>query len=180
MNMSKKVKNIQKSSGDGSLNLIGDIYSNEITQNASTEMLSIMKVISILSVLSEEITDTRETSDKNIDKKLENFVKYKDILKKEYQTLLPYYGAFYQEAIKQSEISETTADKIAITLRRKSNEILNESKNNPIIALSKLTAELIEYFKKLPTKEKYDETAVRFYLFNELVKCNIFPNPLES
>ncbi|TSC60453.1 MAG: hypothetical protein LiPW15_331 [Parcubacteria group bacterium LiPW_15] len=177
--MSEEIKNVQKSSGDRALNIVGNVYLGKVAQNASTEMLSIMKVISVLSVLSEGVADSREVSEKDIDKKLNNFSEFKEALKKEYSDLLPHYGSFYQEALKQSDISETTADKIAITLRRRSEEVLKESENNPITALSKLTAKLIEHFEALPIKEDYDEAAVRFYLFNELVKCNIFPNPLE-
>ena len=53
-------------------------------------------------------------------------------------------------------------------------QFLEEEHDNPIAALNKLVA----YFEeKLSSNgKKYDHSAIRFYLVNEMIKCRVFPN----
>ena len=53
-------------------------------------------------------------------------------------------------------------------------EILEEAKNNPVEALNKL----VEFFEERLSEngKQYDRAAIKFYLVNETIKCNVFPN----
>lgn len=53
-------------------------------------------------------------------------------------------------------------------------QFLEEEHDNPIAALNKL----VTYFEeKLSTNgKKYDRSAIKFYLVNEMIKCRVFPN----
>jgi hypothetical protein len=51
---------------------------------------------------------------------------------------------------------------------------LDEASSNPVKALELL----VDYFgeKLSQCGKKYDKAAIKFYLVNELIKCNVFPN----
>ena len=53
-------------------------------------------------------------------------------------------------------------------------QFLDKNENDPLKALNAL----VEYFQEKLSKnrKKYDRSAIRFYLVNELIKCNVFPN----
>ena len=53
-------------------------------------------------------------------------------------------------------------------------QFLEEEHDNPIAALNKL----VTYFEeKLSINgKKYDRSAIKFYLVNEMIKCRVFPN----
>ena len=53
-------------------------------------------------------------------------------------------------------------------------QFLEEEQDNPIAALNKL----VTYFEtKLSANgKKYDRSAIKFYLVNEMIKCRVFPN----
>ncbi len=175
-------KIILKSSGDNSPNSVQILEG--IKGNTSREIISIMRIIEILSKLSENTKLTREDVEKDVGKKFEYFKNYEKELKDEYKKTYLIYGGIYDEAMKQSSISEITAEKIALLLQYKSKEELEKSNGDPIKALSSLTQLLTEYHESKNVLKKdsdtiYDQAAIRFYLFKELIKCNIFPNPIE-
>lgn len=178
----------QENKGDGGTNIVAEHFyeGDKITlaiSNAANEMRSMMCVISALSNLSMESSGERQESEKDIDIKIKNFGEHAAILKKEYADLSILYGGVYNEAIKQNTVSELMAEKIANFLRRRSGEALENFNNNPREALSYITELILKYFEQHDKNEgelKYDEGAIRFYLFMELVKCNIFPNPLKN
>lgn len=56
-------------------------------------------------------------------------------------------------------------------LRRISNEYLKESSDDPMQAFNSLC----KFFEnKIREDERIDEDAIRFYLLDELIGCNIF------
>lgn len=51
---------------------------------------------------------------------------------------------------------------------------LDEAQDNPVDALSKL---VLFFEEKLGSSgKKYDQMAIKFFLINEMIKCNVFPN----
>ena len=109
--------------------------------------------------------------------KLENKLKeHASLFKEEYFDLLPAYGGSTEEAKKMIIQEGIRAEKIAKFLRRISNEYLERQHNNPKIAFDKLC----EFFEnEIKEQEKVDEDAIRFYLLDELIGCNIFSEEIK-
>lgn len=182
----------QKSTGSGAHNINGDgnIFvtvnpesTRALKAKTVTEVRSIMKLISLLSnkasvELKEVVIDTE--TEKNIDLKINNrFKDFKSQLLDDYQRLLPHYSEKSKEAWDESEITESKAGEIINYLMHISRKVLKDCGNDPIQALDKLTASLEEELKSIDTEETFSNGAIRYYLLQELINCNIFPNPLE-
>lgn len=173
----------QSSKGDHSPNIIQHYYGGEEKKNACREVLSILKLIALVSELSEKgsTTETAEVAEKDLNKKLsQRFSKHKNAIEDEFKTLSLLYGDSLEDAREQSDITEFRAEEMSIYLERTSNQHLEEEHGNPIKALNKLAA---IFEKKLEEKEtekpfEFSSGAIRFYLLKELIKCNVFPNPL--
>lgn len=79
------------------------------------------------------------------------------------------------EAKKTSGIDGVRAKKIGLYLKELSNKYLTDFKNNPIEAIQAL----IELFENEISSINtiYDILAIKFYILDELIQCNVFPNP---
>lgn len=78
-----------------------------------------------------------------------------------------------------SEIEEKLGDEaqdivVKFFLQDISIEYLKKANNNPLDALENLT----EFFmdKLSVNRRKYDRTAIKFYLMDKMIECNVFPN----
>jgi hypothetical protein len=90
------------------------------------------------------------------------------------------YGSLY--AVYHTALDKATetmdgvmAILISSYLKDESDSLLTKFNNDPKKAL----AELVEYFyTKLSENgfSKFDKQAIRFYLLDEMIKCNVFPN----
>ncbi len=56
-----------------------------------------------------------------------------------------------------------------------SDEYLAQQENNPKMALDELIYHFENEISTLNTE--YDKQAIEFYLLDELLNCNVFPNP---
>lgn len=66
------------------------------------------------------------------------------------------------------------AEIISDFLKDESDIILTKENNNPKLALHSLV-EL--FYEKLSSNGvKFDKQAIKFYLLDELINCNVFPN----
>lgn len=100
------------------------------------------------------------------------FRDFADKLVMEYTTLCTIYGGALD--IVNENIDEAQEIIIMFYLQDISMQFLEEAQNNPIAALNKL----VTYFEeKLSINGKrYDRSAIKFYLVNEMIKCSVFPN----
>ena len=79
------------------------------------------------------------------------------------------------EEVKKSLISDQVQELITqIFLQDISMKYLDKYNNDPLKALDGL----VNYFEEKLSKnyKKYDRAAIKFYLVNELINCNVFPN----
>lgn len=119
----------------------------------------------------------REKRDVVIDPEYKIEKRFKDFaeqLKSTYVTLYSIYGNALEMVSTTLEI-DAAQDLITIMyLQDLSIKELNTCSNNPIKALERL----VDYFEVQLSKngKKYDRAAIKFYLTNEVIKCNIFPN----
>ena len=102
------------------------------------------------------------------------FKNFTDKLITEYTTLYTIYGEALNIVNETLGIDEAQDIIIMFYLQDISVQFLEEEHDNPIAALNKL----VTYFEeKLSTNgKKYDRSAIKFYLVNEMIKCRVFPN----
>lgn len=155
---------------------IADFLDNEILPqrkpSESNEVETIMTLIDYLSQnKNREIKDNETIVDPQ--KKIEvRFSEHSYFIKHQYSSL---YGKYNFALITASEKIDTVdAEIISDYLQDESDLLLTKNDNNPKLAL----AELVNmFYEKLTTNGlKFDKQAIKFYLLNELIKCNVFPN----
>lgn len=122
---------------------------------------------------------TSDNSSTKIKHTIEEFNKNKayqsyDRLIAEYTTLYTIYGEALKIVNETLGIDEAQDIIIMFYLQDISVQFLEEEQDNPIAALNKL----VTYFEtKLSANgKKYDRSAIKFYLVNEMIKCRVFPN----
>ena len=145
-----------------------------LTRSEATEVETIMDLI-------EFITSNRLTEYKRLktvvdpEYKINNrFKKFANRLTGQYTELLGIYGTALVQIESIRGIDEGEEIIIRMYLQDLSIKYLEEAQDNPMEAFNKL----VNFFEiKLGKKgKKYDKAAIKFYLINELIKCNVFPN----
>lgn len=145
-----------------------------LTRSEATEVETIMDLI-------EFITSNRLTEYKRLktvvdpEYKINNrFKKFANRLTGQYTELLGIYGTALVQIESIRGIDEGEEIIIRMYLQDLSIKYLEEAQDDPMEALNKL----VNFFEiKLGKKgKKYDKAAIKFYLINELIKCNVFPN----
>ena len=160
----------------------------EISQFLENELVSRLKQIETTQAsevdtiidLIEYITKNREKKEKrntivDPEYKIDNrFKEFAERLKSNYLTLYTLYGEALNMVYTTLEIDEAQDLITVMYLQDISIQKLDEASNNPVNALEKL----VDYFEEKLSQngKKYDKAAIKFYLVNELIKCNVFPN----
>lgn len=142
----------------------------------SNEVTTIIKMIEHLS----DDRNYKETSINEIadpDKKRLRFVDNFDFLMTKYSRLLPIYTGTLSQAKETAGIDGARITKINVYLQNLSDDYLIKNSNNPKEALY----QLVEHFETEISSSNvdYDRLAIEFYLLDELINCNVFPNPIE-
>ena len=104
----------------------------------------------------------------------QRFKEFANRLISQYTSLLAVYGSALAE-IENSRGSDDAQDLITMMyLQDLSVEYLDEADDDPVRALNGM----VHFFEeKLGANgKKYDKAAIKFYLINEMIKCNVFPN----
>lgn len=148
---------------------------NILTERRKTECSEVETIMELINYLS--LNKNRVIIDKavNVDpkNKIENrFSEHSDYLKQQYSELYARYNGALVEAT--SKIDGVEAEIISDFLRDESDFILTKGNNNPKLALHSLVE--LFYSKLSSNGVKFDKQAIKFYLLDELIKCNVFPN----
>jgi len=174
-----EIKNSPNIGGDATSNHFGDNYFSLVVKNKSIQVRTITNLILLIGNTPRSLS--REETDKDLEKKLrERFSEYKEQLETRYAELLIDYSNSYEEAKKNAGVSEVVVDKIASYLMALSRRCLDEAKDNPVTAINLLLDHFRgELNKELADRqEEYDDCAIEFFIYKELIKCNVFPNPV--
>jgi hypothetical protein len=140
-----------------------------------TESNEVETIMSLLEFLSDD-ANYKEFDGNYIcdpDQKINNrFKKFAEKFKEEFTELFSIYCNTINESKKAFGLDGVRAKKISSFLRYISDRFLRDTNDNPIDALDKLT----DYFEgKLNSNGiKSDIAAIRYYLLDELIGCNIF------
>ena len=140
------------------------------------EVETIMRLIEFLSKydtinIGDEV-DEEPDPEKKIYKR---FSDHSEFLVSQYQELVSIYGEALKIARETLGMNAGKIKKVGSFLKDESDRVLTNCNGNPKKALEVL----IDYFENKISSSgmKYDRMAIKFYLVNELINCNVFPNP---
>lgn len=161
---------------------IGEVHSflkNEIkyTQNQVLEK-EIKTFISLITLLSDESQPSAGNGfieDPDPDRKIEKrFADHSVFLTKRYQDLYTEYGQVLIDVKSQSDLGHTRIRRLGLRLKDISDRVLNECNGDARKALE----ELVNRFKIILSNKsiEHDENAIEFFLVDQLICCNVFPN----
>ena len=159
---------------------ISDYLSEELCNKyysvRETQAGEVDTIIDLIEYISQhrKVNKDRETTVDPEYKIYKRFKNFTDKLITEYTTLYTIYGEALNIVNETLGIDEAQDIIIMFYLQDISVQFLEEEHDNPIAALNKL----VTYFEeKLSTNgKKYDRSAIKFYLVNEMIKCRVFPN----
>lgn len=133
-------------------------------------------IIDLIEYISQhrKVNKDRETTVDPEYKIYKRFKNFADKLITEYTTLYTIYGEALNIVNETLGIDEAQDIIIMFYLQDISVQFLEEEHDNPIAALNKL----VTYFEEKLSIDgkKYDRSAIKFYLVNEMIKCRVFPN----
>lgn len=139
------------------------------------EVQTIITLIDHLSNCIHTATGKRFIEEPDPDGKInERFANHSDFLKQTYVELYSIYSSNLETVKEMTDIGTIQVVKKSLYLKTYSDKVLTESDGNPKVALDKLTQE----FARIVGQKgiEYDETAITFFLVDELIRCNVFPN----
>lgn len=148
---------------------------NVLTERRKTECSEVETIMALIEHLSKD--ENRKLSDSydNVDpefKIYQRFSEHSDFITTQYKELLSVYQIPLFEASKS--IDSVTSLKVSNYLKDESDITLSKENNNPKLALYSLVE---QFYQKLSSNGlKFDKQAIKFYLLDELIKCNVFPN----
>lgn len=146
-----------------------------LSERKKTESNEVETILALIEYLSKD--DNRRITEKpeNVDPKFKIYSRFSEhsaFLINQYTELCTIYVEPLSEAKKG--IDSVKAIKISSYLKDESNNILTSEANNPQVALERLVE--LFYSKLSENGIKFDKIAIKFYLLDELVNCNVFPN----
>jgi hypothetical protein len=178
-NKAKDIRDVKK------MKEIADFLENEveikISSSKSRQSNEVETIITLIEYLSNPVNIKFIESEiiENIDplyKFRNRFAEYSVFLEGQYKELYPIYYDKLNQSKNVLGIDTAKAIIIGAFLKETSNLFLDKTDNNPKEALNMMT----EYFqdKLSVTGIAYDKMAIKFYLLDELINCNVFPNPI--
>ena len=145
----------------------------------ANEIQTLVRLIEVLSEAEVEIVRTDLRMDPDPDGKINaRFADHADFLKRQFIKLHMLYGATLSEVASQSDLSHGRMLKLQIYLTNWSDRVLQQCGNNPKTALEVMVSQTME--KMGDSDAGFDEGAVRFYLIQQLIACNVFPNTMSE
>lgn len=176
------ISNLIKVINDLSLERIKEIYAflkDEIKvtldQTLAKEIQTFMSLIGYLSDESQPSAGNGFIEAPDPDGKINNrFADYSDYLTKEYQNLYTEYGQVLTDVMQQSDIGHTRIRRLGLHLKITSDNVLTRCNGDAKKGLE----ELVEKYKDMLSSKRveYDESAIKFFLVDQLIRCNVFPN----
>lgn len=144
------------------------------TTTVSNEVETIARVIEFITSNKTAAAKTWE-EEPDPGRKIEHrFSEHAAFLKEQIMELLPRYAEARRQVDVALGLDAATSEHLRGFLRSKSDDLLNKANNDPRKALTDLTDYLCEHISAAGVQ--HDEMAVRFFVLDELIRCNVFPN----
>ena len=159
---------------------INDFLEREVYEKINIKKPTQASEVDTIIDLIEYITTHRKMGSKKdsvIDPEYKIYKRFKEFAERligEYATMWTLYGEAIDTVKSTLQMDEVQEIIIVLYLQDISVRYLEECQDEPIRALNKL----VDYFdSNLSSNGKqYDRTAIKFYLINEMIQCNVFPN----
>lgn len=141
----------------------------------SNEVRTLIRLVEVLSASEEGVQagDNREDPDPE-GKIRDRFADHADFLQQEYVKLFEIYGRALKEVEAHTDLGHVRVRKLQVYLWNWSDRVLREFKGDPEAALQALCDRIMGMMGA--GEADFDEGAVRYYLINQLIACNVFPN----
>lgn len=141
----------------------------------SNEVKTLIRLIKVLSAAEEGLSAGDNREDPDPERKInDRFADHSEFLKRQYVDLHEIYGRVLAEVNNHSDLSHIRVRKLQVYLMQWSDRILNRSEGNPHTALDALTQKVLQMMGD--SDAPFDDGAVRYYLIDQLIACNVFPN----
>lgn len=167
---------------------IQDKHTNEIEKIAlfiekevavpriKSESYEVETIMALIDFLSKDKNRVLSDKQDNIDPEFKinhRFSNHASFIIEQYQSLYTIYFSALTKA--RERIDTVNAFIISSYLKDESDIYLNQANNNPKEALN----QLVEFFHTKLSENgfiAFNKQAIRFYLLDEMIKCNVFPN----
>lgn len=168
----KDIKDLKKIS-----QFLEDELVSKMQQPKTTQASEVDTIIDLIEYITKNREFKRKLDRGGVDPEYKIFKRFKDFAERlitDYTTLYTLYGEALDLVHSTLEIDEAQDLITIMYLQDISIKMLDQSSNDPVEALKKL----VDYFEeKLSLNGKeYDRAAIKFYLVNEMIRCNVFPN----
>lgn len=154
--------------------LIKELHDKPVT-TLPNEVKTILGIIEILSSERHPEAGNGFLEDPDPENKiLKRFSEYSVFLTNRYYDLYIEYGKILDTIYDENDLGSQALRRAGTYLKGYSDEVLNNCKGNPKEALTKL----VETFKCHLSNSgfSFDASAAEFYIVDQLIKCNVFPN----
>ncbi|PCJ17843.1 MAG: hypothetical protein COB02_12300 [Candidatus Cloacimonadota bacterium] len=162
------------------LEKISSFLNKELKHNTneriSKEVHTITAIIDYLSNYEADFdNDANYLESPDPDRKINHrFKEYSNYLTTRYLDLVEIYGYIYKQILNESDIRPIQLKKVASFLKSHTDFVLNRFNGNPKEALNSLVNQCVSDITN--HNFEYDKTAIEYFLIEEIIKCNVFPN----
>lgn len=158
---------------------VRDFLATELIPKAAAsvakEVETIMSLIELISDEDHPDVGKGFLEDPFPDKKInKRFADHSQYLKSEYQDLVEEYGQILKAAKAAMSNGPIRTRRMSRYLKTTSDQLLQNANGNPVTALEELVNHFCEKLSK--NGADFDKGAVRFFVIDELIRCNVFPN----
>ena len=141
----------------------------------ANEVDTLIRVIEVLSAAEEGLSAADNREDPDPEGKIrDRFADHAEFLERQYVDLHEIYGRALAEVNKHSDLGHVRVRKLQVYLMNWSDRVLSDCGGDPKAALDLLAGKVL---LMMGTSEvPFDDGAVRYYLIDQLIACNVFPN----
>lgn len=141
----------------------------------SNEVSTLVRLIEVLSVAEEGISVGDNREDPDPDRKIrDRFADHAAFLERQYVDLHEIYGRALAEVNRHSDLGHVRVRKLQVYLMNWSDRVLADYGGDPEAALDALTGKVLRMMGS--SEVAFDDCAIRYYLTDQLIACNVFPN----
>jgi hypothetical protein len=162
----------------GKLECCRDFLRDELAiavPSQANEVDTLIRVIEVLSAAEEGLSAADNREDPDPEGKIrDRFADHAKFLERQYVDLHEIYGRALAEVNKHSDLGHVRVRKLQVYLMNWSDRVLSDRGGDPKAALEFLAGKVL---LMMGTSEvPFDDGAVRYYLIDQLIACNVFPN----
>ena len=141
----------------------------------SNEVGTLIRLIEVLSAAEEGISVGDNREDPDPDRKIrDRFADHAAFLEQQYVDLHEIYGRALAEVNRHTDLGHVRVRKLQVYLMNWSDRVLSECGGDPKAALDALTEKVLRMMGT--SAVAFDDCAIRYYLVDQLIACNVFPN----